>query len=221
MQASEFIDHQVPVLKKTDVVGTALSWMEELRVDALPVTDCRKFLGFVDQEVLEELPNSLETLDQVPLENSSCWVIEGKHLYDLLGVAYTHHSKWVAVVDRNMQYLGVVPIEKAIETIVKDLSAHVEGSVLSLSMQIKEYQLSEIARLVESENAKILSCLVSSNPIDSTAIEVIIKLDKVDVRHIKATLERFGYRVREYFREDAAISTEEERIGNLLRFLDI
>ncbi|MEY2705328.1 MAG: hypothetical protein RL407_1390 [Bacteroidota bacterium] len=221
MQASEFIDHQVPVLKKTDVVGTALSWMEELHVDALPVIDSRKFLGFVDQEVLEELPNTLETLDQVPLENSSCWVIEGKHLYDLLSVAYTHQSKWVAVVDRHLQYLGVAPLEKAIEAISEGLSSPAEGSVLSLSMQIKEYQLSEIARIVESENAKILSSMVSSNPLDSTEIEVTLKLDKVDVRHIKATLERFGYRVREYYREDASLSTEEERIGNLLRFLDI
>jgi hypothetical protein len=74
---------------------------------------------------------------------------------------------------------------------------------------------------VESENCKILSCLLNTDPMDSQSLEVTLKLDKPDSRHVKATLLRFGYQVKDYAQEAVGQSTDEERIGNLFRFLDI
>jgi hypothetical protein len=57
--------------------------------------------------------------------------------------------------------------------------------------------------------------------LDSQAVEVTLKLDKADTRHVKATLVRFGYQVTDFAQEEVGQSSDEERIGNLLRFLDI
>jgi hypothetical protein len=57
--------------------------------------------------------------------------------------------------------------------------------------------------------------------LDDSKIKLTLKLDKTELRHVKATLERFGYRVIDHYQEETAISGEEDRIGNLLRFLDI
>jgi len=56
---------------------------------------------------------------------------------------------------------------------------------------------------------------------DSQSVEVTLKLDKPDSRHVKATLLRFDYQVKDYAQEEVGQSTDEERIGNLFRFLDI
>jgi hypothetical protein len=56
---------------------------------------------------------------------------------------------------------------------------------------------------------------------DAQSVEVTLKLDKPDSRHVKATLLRFGYQVKDFAQEEVGQSTDEERIGNLLRFLDI
>jgi hypothetical protein len=74
---------------------------------------------------------------------------------------------------------------------------------------------------VESENTKILSCFITSDPLDDSKIKLTLKMDKLELRHVKATLERFGYRVIDHYQEESGISSEEDRIGNLLRFLDI
>jgi hypothetical protein len=86
---------------------------------------------------------------------------------------------------------------------------------------MKDFQLSEISRLIEAENTKILSCQLFSDPLDSQAVELTLKLDKPDTRHVKATLLRFGYQVKDFAQEEVGQSSDEERIGNLLRFLDI
>lgn len=220
MLAADYIYPRIPSLKVTDPAGTALRWMEELGVDTLPVSDEAIFMGFVADEILLEQDQLDTPLAQVELESRSCWVYADAHLYDLLRVADEHQSKWIAVLDRDHHLAGVVPTQEALAAYANNLSIHSHGAVLVISLQMKDYHLSEIARLVESENAKILSCLLQSDPIDPQQIDVTLTLDRQDLRHVRATLQRFGYQVKDYAQEEGAQSTEEERLGNLLRFLD-
>ena len=127
----------------------------------------------------------------------------------------------VALLDRGNAYEGVVTIEDAIAAFADTLSIQTSGGVLILSMLMTEYSLFEIARVIESENAKILSSFITSDPLDDNKIKVTLKVDQPELRHIKATLERFGYKVIDHYQEEVAISQEQDRLGNLLRFLDI
>ncbi|MCZ8134297.1 MAG: cbs domain containing protein, partial [Algoriphagus sp.] len=87
MQAYEFINSLIPPLKLTDRAGMALSWMEEIRTDSLPVTDQGKFLGFIEDEIIFEQNDSEELIGKIQLEGNGCWVYSDKHIYDVLRVA--------------------------------------------------------------------------------------------------------------------------------------
>lgn len=221
MQAYEFINSLIPPLKLSDRAGMALSWMEEIRTDLLPVVDQGRFLGFIGDEIIFELNNAEKLIGTIELESTACWVYSDKHIYDVLRVASENHSNLVAVVDRDNSYIGVITMEDAIAAFADSLSIKSQGSVLILSMNMTDYHLSEISRLVESENTKILSSFITNDPLDDSKIKLTLKLDKPDLRHVKATLERFGYRVIDHYQEETGIGSEEDRIGNLLRFLDI
>ena len=221
MQAADFIHPLITSIKISDPVGSALKKMEALELNTLPVVEGGVFLGFVEDEILLEQEHLDVQIDQVELECASCWVYADQHLYDVLRIAGEYQSKWVGVMDRDQQYLGVVPTQAALTAYAANLSIHSQGSVLVISLQMKDFQLSEISRLIESENTKILSCQLYTDPLDSQAVEVTLKLDKVDTRHVKATLLRFGYQVKDFAQEEVGQSMDEERIGNLLRFLDV
>lgn len=221
MQAYEFINNLIPPLKLSDKAGMALAWMEEIRTDSLPVADQGRFLGFIGDEVIFELNDPEQLIGTIELEAGACWVYSDKHIYDVLRVASENQSNLVAVLDRENTYRGVITMEDAIAAFADSLSIKSQGSVLILSMTMTDYLLSEISRLVESENTKILSSFITNDPLDSDKIKLTLKLDKPELRHVKATLERFGYRVIDHYQEESGISSEEDRIGNLLRFLDI
>lgn len=221
MQAYEFINSLIPPLKLTDRAEMALTWMEEIRTDSLPVANEGRFLGFVGDEVIFDLNDPEQLIGTIELEAGACWVYSDKHIYDVLRVASENQSNLVAVLDRENSYLGVISMEDAIAAFADSLSIKSQGSVLILSMNMSDYLLSEISRLVESENTKILSSFITVDPLDSEKIKLTLKLDKLELRHVKATLERFGYRVIDHYQEESGISSEEDRIGNLLRFLDI
>lgn len=221
MQAYEFINSLIPPLKLSDRAGKALAWMEEIRIDALPVTDQGRFLGFISDEVIFELNEPEQLIGAISLKGGACWVYSDKHIYDVLRVASENQSNLVAVIDRENAYLGVITMEDAISAFADSLSIKSQGSVLILSLNMTDYHLSEISRLVESENTKILSSFITNDPLDDSKIKLTLKLDKPELRHVKATLERFGYRVIDHYQEETGVGSEEDRIGNLLRFLDI
>jgi hypothetical protein len=221
MQAYEFINNLIPPLKLSDKTGKALTWMEEIRTDVLPLTDHGHFLGMIKEEVIFEVNDVNSLISDITPSCRECWVYSDKHIYDVLRISSEQHSNIVAVLDRNDTYLGVVTMEDSIAAFADSLSIQTQGGVLILSLSMTDYILSEISRIIESENTKVLSSFITTDPLDETKIKLTLKLDKPELRHIKATLERFGYKVLDYYQEESGVSGEEERIGNLLRFLDI
>ena len=221
MQAYEFINSLIPPLKLSDRASMALGWMEEIRTAYLPVVDKGKFLGFISDEIIYEINDPDLLISQIELEAGTCWVYTDKHIYDVLRVASENQISLVAVLDRENSYMGVITMEDAIAAFADSLSIKSQGSVLILSMNMSDYHLSEIARLVESENTKILSSFITTDPLDDAKIKLTLKMDKPDLKHVKATLERFGYRIIDHYQEETGVSADADRIGNLLRFLDI
>lgn len=221
MQAYEFINNLIPPLKMTDNAQKALAWMEEIRQDVLPVVDEGIFKGLVTDDLIYTLNNPELKIADISPESVACFVYQDKHIYDVLRVAAEHQSNMVAVLDREQHYQGVITMEDAISAFAESLSIQSQGAVVVLSMFMTDYSMYEIARVIESENAKILSSFISVDPLDDSKIKVTLKLDKTELRHIKATLERFGYRILDHYQEEQEQSNEQDRIGNLLRFLDL
>lgn len=221
MQAYEFINNLIPPLKLTDPVSKALAWMEEIRTDVLPVVHEGHFMGLVTDEMIYEINDLNLTIQDINLISKGSFVQMDRHIYEVLRVSSEHHSNMVAVLDKERIYQGVVTVEDAITAFTDSISIQSQGGVLILSMYMTDYSLYDIARIVESENAKILSSFISSDPLDDSKIKVTLKLDKTELRHIKATIERFGYKVIDHYQEEISLSSEQDRLGNLLRFLDI
>ncbi|REG88459.1 CBS domain-containing protein [Algoriphagus antarcticus] len=221
MHAYEYINNLIPPLKLSDKTGMALAWMEEIRTDVLPVIDKGIFLGFIKEERIFEINNPDTLIGEIEPENQNCWVFSDKHIYDVLRVSSEQHSNIVAVLDRELNYLGIVTMEDSIAAFADSLSIKSQGSVLILSISMTDYSLAEIARIIESENTKVLSSFITTDPLDDSKIKLTLKLDQPELRHIKATLERFGYKIIDHYQEESGVSSEEDRIGNLLRFLDI
>jgi hypothetical protein len=80
--------------------------------------------------------------------------------------------------------------------------------------------LAEIARIVESENTKILSCFIST-PHGLENLELTLKLNRQDLKHVIATLTRFGYDVKSSYFESDYLDTLQDRYDGLMRYLDV
>jgi hypothetical protein len=80
--------------------------------------------------------------------------------------------------------------------------------------------LSEIARIVESNDAKILSSYISSH-IDSTKLEVTIKINRTDLSAIIQTFNRYNYTIKASFHQSEYVDDLKDRFDSFMSFLNI
>ena len=221
MIARELINHMIPPLKQTDRAHKAITWMEELRVNQLPIIENGAYLGLISEDVIMEDNDITKPVSEYKLIGKNCYVSEEQHFYEVLKVVSDNGVQLVAVVNSSNNFLGVISIEDTVTAFAQSAAVQSPGGIIVISLKQIDYSLAEIARLVESDDAKILSCIVNNDAYNDNMIKLTLKINKIDISRVIATLERFGYKIIAQFEEREKSSNEQERLDILLKYLNI
>lgn len=220
MIASEIINPMIPPLRPGDSVEKALRWMDEFRVDALPVVEGRTYKGLITEEAILDENNPKAKVGELRLEHENVYASESKHIYDVLKTADDQGLRLLAVLSNNKEFLGVVTVNDTFLAFSKMSSLKSPGSIVVLSMEDRDYSLAEISRITESNDTKILSVYVAADPLDVSKIKVTLKFNRTDIQAAVASMERFGYKIIAQFDETELSTREQERLDSLMRYLD-
>ena len=195
--------------------------MGELRTNFLPVIEKGHFKGFVSEEVIFENNDLGKEIRDIKLVAENCYLNRRQHYFDLIRLIKEYNIDLVAVVDDNMNYLGVVTIDDIINAISESSAIQNPGAIIILSISKIDYSLSEITRLVEENNAKVLSSYIKSDPNDSSRLLLTLKINTMESKRIIATLERFGYNILAQFLESEDQENHQDRLNLLLKYIDL
>ncbi len=221
MIAKDFINYMVPPLKPSDPVTKAKSWMNELRIAELPIVDEGNFLGLINEDTILDANLMHDKVEDYPLIGQKASINQNQHFYDLLKLAHKEEVKVVAVVNETGHYVGSVPIEDIVNAFAQTSAIGADGAIIELLLQDVDYSLSEICRLIESNDAKVLASYVSAADNDPKMLKVTLKLNRNDLSHINATLEKFGYRITSEFGNETSKTDGQDRLDILMKYLSI
>jgi len=219
MQASNLISSSLITLHPDDDGLRAISLMEELRVNHLPVVRNGFYLGILSEKEILNWDNEEEFIEEHLEEITAPSVIGTQHLFDIIEELEKFSLTVIPVLDEEKHYLGSITNRKLLYTIAKSTSIQSNGGVIVLRMNQNDYQMSEIARIVEDNNTKILSSYITSIP-DALQIELTLKLNTMDINSIVKDLERFDYNVSASFNTKETNDDFNERYESLMRFLN-
>ena len=219
--AEDLLNERIPPLKGTDSAAKAARWLDEFHVAQLPVLDERHYLGLVTEADLADFDDPETLLSELPLGYTDAYVRPDQHFYRVMELAIENKIQLVPVVDERHEYAGVVTIADALAAFGQ-LPVGGQGGILVLTMEERDYSLTQISRYVEENNAKIMSAHVAQDDLDPMRIRLTLKLNTDSLARITATLERFGYLVTAQFSGAAVASEDEqERYDALLHYLSI
>jgi len=221
MLAKDLISDVVPALRTSDNGQKALYWMDIFRISHLPIVNNEDFLGLISDKDIYDYNMADEPIGNHSLSLFSPFVTYDQHLYEVIELASRLNLTVVPVLDHNNHYLGVITLNDLVHYFA-DFSALKEpGAVIVLDMNIHDYSLSQIAQIVESNDAKILSVCVSSHTA-STKLEVTLKINRTDLSSIMQTFSRYNYIVKGTFMdEDDMNSFYENRYEMFMKYLSI
>jgi CBS domain-containing protein len=220
MFASKLISDNVPPLKPADTCGRALLWMDELRVNALPVIKNREYLGLVIKSAISNPLLATTRIQDADLQFNRVFVFENQHVYDLTKVASLHKLDLVPVLNDLEEYIGLVTVNDLVAYFAESKSVYMPGGIVILELGFKDYSMTQIAQIIESDGAHILSASVSATG-DPQKIELTIKVDKVDLTRILASFYRYSYNVVASYHQSEHRDDLKNRYDSLMHYLNM
>jgi len=219
MIAGNLISQSIIPLKTSDTGEEALSIMSDYYVKHLPIVNNEQLLGLISEEDLLNHDVS-EPLGSYKLSLNRPYAYLDDHIYKVLHTLSEFKLTVIPIVDRDDNFMGVVSQDDLLRFFAQIGSFTEPGSIIVLEMGKRDYSLSQISQIVESENAVILSSFITST-MDSTRIDVTVKINRPEVQRIIASFGRFNIKVKATFQEATFLDSLRDRYDSLMSYLNV
>lgn len=218
MIVRNLIQDGVVPLEKDDTCREALEYMEDLCVAHLPLVHEGKLVSVVSNFDIYRSEMDTKVGDLAVVFQP--FVYDYQHVFDALRIIGRQNLTLLPVLDAFDNYLGTVSQQKLVQYFTDAYSVTEPGGIIVLEMSANDYMLSEIAWIVEEDDAKILSLTMESDP-ESTKLIVSIKVSKVDISAILQTFNRFNYNIVASFSERDNNEDLRQRYSEFIKYLNM
>ena len=220
MIALDLINETIPTLKTSNTGLYALNLMDELKLSHLPIQNDLELLGVISDTDIYSFNKPDEPIGSYDLSLSRPFVFKDQHIFDIIKQFSSLNLTLLPVLDEKEYYLGCITITDLIKGLAEVAAVDNPGGVIILDVASQDYSLSEIAQIVESNDAKILNLCVTSGK-DSTQLEITLKTNKIDINPILQTFTRYNYNVKATYAEKTNYEDLRERLDEFLNYLNI
>lgn len=160
----------------------------------------------------EKVEDVLYAVEHFFVDQSAIWL-------DVLDTFALKDSNLMPVLDSNHNYLGYYLLIDIISLFRNTPFFSEPGGTVIIEKAYKDYSLSEICQIVESNNVKMLGVFVSK--INNDMVQVIIKIENSGLSAIFETLRRYGYTIISGHEDDRFLKTLKDRSAYLNRYLNL
>lgn len=195
--------------------------MDSFRVYHIPLVKGKEYLGLISDQEVYDLDLTKHCFNEQGLTLARPHIIENQHIFEAIKIILELKISVLPVLNLNHEYLGAI--------LLNDLSVHFlnlagaaeTGAIIILELSPNNYSLSQIAQIVESNNAKILA-IYTKNPENSFELDVTLKINVTDASSIIETFVRYDYTIKAVYMDDSKLGNMyNERYEQFMKYLNI
>lgn len=221
MTAQDLISEVVPPLRLTDSGQNALNWMEIFRISHLPVVDGKRLVGVISDKIIYDLNIIDKPLGEYSEHLLSPHIHTNQHIYEVFSVISVLKLSAVPVLDLHHEYCGLITVFELAQKFSDLVAVKDPGGVIVLELSPIDYSLSQIAQIVEGNDAKIMSFYVSQKA-ESNLMTITLKINMVDLSAIIQTFVRYDYNIKAVYMDDSIIQNlYDDRFDQLMKYMNI
>jgi len=224
MFITEVTDPLEQPLKASDLAAHALKRMKDCGETSKAVVDftTRKLLGEVSHDSLTLLRDTNVVVMQ-HLNKVTARVSPDTHILDAAGFMNRNKLSQVYITDDEQRFLGTAKNSDVFRAISILLNPEVEGAVIMVQVSARDYQLSDLVRIIELEGVKIFGIGVQHIYSESEYpdFRISIKLNHSDTSRVIHVLNRYGYVILSETQKEENDDELHDRADELMRYLSI
>jgi acetoin utilization protein AcuB len=220
MLTIELINNTIPRLKLQDTVSKALQLINDFRVTHLPVVADDKYLGLISEEDLLDADEEKMPIELMQETFITAAVNDNEHFLNAVNYCNQHDTTVVPVINEEKELMGVITGSDLLKALGNFAGTNEIGGIIVLEMERSQFAISEISRIVESNDATILHLNTTVHP-ETGMLTVSLHINKKEIASIVATFERYDYDVIYYFGNENFENEIHTNYRHLMNYLDI
>jgi acetoin utilization protein AcuB len=220
MLTIELINNNIPRLKLQDTVSKALQLINDFRVTHLPVVADDKYLGLISEEDLLDAEEEKMPIELMQENFITAAVHDNEHFLNAVNYCNQHDTTVVPVTNEENELQGVITSSDLLKSLGNFAGTNEIGGIIVLEMERSQFAISEISRIVESNDATILHLNTTVHP-ETGMLTVSLHINKKEIASIVATFERYDYDVIYYFGNENFENEIHSNYRHLMNYLDI
>lgn len=223
MVAENLITESIPTVTLDEIGSKVLTLMEIFRVSHLPVVVGKEYFGVVSDKDIYDAENFDEKIEKyinpILLQPH---VHVNQHIFEVVGVAQGCGVSIIPVLEEDHSYRGAITRTDLAFKLTELFSSNEPGGIIVLEMTEINYSLSQIAQIIEGNDARILSLYIYKPSPFSKEIDVTIKVNVVELSGIIQTFTRYDYLIKATYMDQSQIKNLfDDRYDQFMRYINI
>jgi predicted transcriptional regulator len=221
--AKNLISDSIPTVQLEDSGTKVLALMDIFRVSHLPVVSGKEYFGVVSDRQIYDAENFEEKIETYVKQNLlQPHVHLNQHIFEVVGVALACNVTIIPVLDLDHSYFGSITRNDLSVKMAELFSGTEPGGIIVLEVTDINYSLTQIAQIIEGNDAKILSLYIHKPSAASRELDITLKINKVDLSGILQTFTRYDYEIKATYMDESQIKDfYDDRYDLFMKYINL
>lgn len=208
----------IPIFKVGDSLEKVIQFFKDHTYSHVAVVEKDRFLGVLSEDDLENFKIE-DKIEDYRYNLETFFVRLDTNWLDVLETFARNEANLLPIVGANESVIGYYDITDIV-TLFSDTPFFTEpGGILVVAKGIKDYSFSEIAQIVESNNARFIGGFITE--MQNDVVQVTIKVDTTNFNEITQTFRRYNYNIIFGNNDDQFLEDLKQRSDYLDKYLNV
>ncbi|MDO1513541.1 CBS domain-containing protein [Maribacter confluentis] len=218
MHIQEHIITNIPVFEIKDTFEKVLEFFQDTTYSHVAIVEDGRFLGvFSENDTAALLPST--KIEQFRYELEGFFVRRDTNWLDVLESFARNEANLLPILSEKEEVLGYYDLSDIVTVFIDTPFFTDPGSILVVATGINDYSFSEIAQIVESNNAKLIGGFITDTQND--VIQVTLKITTNNYNKVVQTFRRYNYHILFGNSDDQFLEDLKDRSDYLDKYLNV
>ena len=214
----DFLNNDISPLNSKSKVADAQNLFLEYPYSHFPITEDGIYIGCITKENAETLDPDAK-IEENRYDFERFYVRSEMIWLEVLEEFAKNETNIIPVLNNQNKYVGYYELEDVIRFFHETPFLRDEGGLLVVRKEINGFSMSQVAQIVESNNAKLLGLFISKT--EANHIEFTLKISQSGLNDIIQTFRRYDYEIISEHQEDTYLKNLKDRSDYLDKYLNI
>lgn len=217
MNITEYILNDFNPLTTQSTVREALKLCKTYPITHIPIVNNAHYVGCISQTDVLTIENKDELLKESIDIFEHFQTNDTQPLLDVLKKFADNETNILPAII-NQEYLGYIELNDVLDAFSQTPFLNSEGFTLVIEKNTKDFTMSEVSQIIESNNGIALGFYESKR--SNEKVEITIKISSQEINEIIQTFRRYDYIIITEHKDDIYLEELKNRSDYLQKFLN-